>query len=248
MKWRKVKVLIAWFTKRPFYFSVIHLKDRHFIQNCFKKLPGICWKIKEKPMKSKVWLPIVAAIIGISLVAWWGIPRLILPTFHGTVIQSPNPAQDFSLISGSAQRVKLSDFRGKVVILYFGYTFCPDVCPSTLADLTKVMKSLGANADQVQVLMVTVDPERDDPEKIGQYVAHFDPGFIGLTGTSEQIAEVATYYGIYYAKIPGKNASEYSMEHTASLMVIDKKGYLRIVYPFGTSPGDISSDVSVLLR
>jgi protein SCO1/2 len=117
-------------------------------------------------MRSRVWVWIIAGFIGLGLVAALGLPRLRPHTFHGTFIQSPEVAPDFTLISHTGQRASLSDFRGKWVFLYFGYTFCPDVCPATLAEVNQALALIGSKAEQVQVLMITVDPERDTAAKL----------------------------------------------------------------------------------
>jgi len=168
--------------------------------------------------------------------------------FHGMVLQSPMPATDFTLSGSNGQPVTLSDYRGKLVLLYFGYTTCPDVCPTTLAELRKARELLGKRGDQVQVLMVTIDPERDTLEILGDYITHFDSSFIALTGTSDQIAAVATYYGIFYQKNESDSALGYLMDHTATVMAIDRQGYLRVVFPFGATAQDIAADLDYLLK
>lgn len=174
--------------------------------------------------------------------------RLLMPyTFHGAILQSPMPANDFALTSHMGQRLALSDLRGKFVLIYFGYTFCPDVCPTTLADLHKALNLLGKDRDQIQVLMVTVDPERDTLPVLSDYVTHFDPTFIALRGTSAETAQVATQFGIYYEKAEGDSSLGYLVNHTATVMVIDRKGFLRLVFPYGTSAEDMADDLKYLL-
>lgn len=168
--------------------------------------------------------------------------------FHGTVLQSPTEAHDFTLMSSNGQRVSLSDFRGKLVVLYFGYTFCPDVCPATLVEVAGAMDILGKDAKEVQTIMVSVDPERDTSEQLAEYVAHFDPNFLGVTGTPEEIAEIATLYGIYYEKHEGTAASGYLIDHTATVMVVDEDGYLKLLLPFGTTAQEIADDLAYLLK
>ncbi len=168
--------------------------------------------------------------------------------FHGTVMQSPSPAAPFSLMSNTGQRVSLDDFRGKLVMLYFGYTYCPDVCPATLVEIAGAMDILGEDAERVQVIMISVDPERDTPELLGKYVAHFDPSFLGVTGTPDEIAEVATLYGIYFEKHEGTAASGYLVDHTATTMVLDEEGRLKLLLPFGVTAADMAADLAQLLR
>lgn len=196
---------------------------------------------------SQLGLLIASAVVGIVL-ALLIIPRLLPHRFHGTVIQSPNPAPNFRLESSRGGEVSLSDFKDKLVILYFGYTFCPDVCPTTLAQVDKAVESLGQKADDVQVIMISVDPERDTPERLAAYLKNFNPNFIGASGAMDQIAEIATLYGIYFEKHAGTPATGYLVDHTATVMVIDPQGYLKLVFPFGTSGEDMASDLAYLLR
>ncbi len=196
------------------------------------------------------WLVIgVAALIMGLLVGWAIISFIGSPyTYHGTVIQSPDPDSNFTLTGPGGQEVNLRDFRGQAVLLYFGYTFCPDVCPATLVELAQATDILGDDAQKTQVIMVSIDPERDTPEKLEEYVTHFDPSFIGVTGTEDEVAAVATQYGIFYEKHDGTVATGYLIDHTASVVVIDPDGYLRLVYPFGTPAQDIAEDLSHLVN
>jgi protein SCO1/2 len=171
------------------------------------------------------------------------------PEFHGTVVQSTEPVDDFTLTGSSGQRVRLHDFRDQVVLLYFGYTYCPDVCPATMAELSKAMKELNSkDREKVQVLMITVDPERDTPEVLGQYLSHFDPSFLGLTGTDEEIAAAAEAFGIYYRKRDGTAETGYMVDHTATVAAVDKDGSLRLIYSFNTPGEDIAADLKRLAR
>ncbi len=167
--------------------------------------------------------------------------------FHGMVLQPSDPV-DFTLTAHTGEKVSLSDFRGKYVILYFGYTFCPDVCPLTLAELSQAMKILGDKAENVQVIMVTVDPERDTPERLANYVPSFHPSFIGLTGSLDEIAKAATPLGIFYAKNEVEGASGYLMDHTASVTLLDPEGRVRLIWPFGTPPEDVAADLEYMMR
>jgi protein SCO1/2 len=151
-------------------------------------------------------------------------------------------------MSSNGQRVSLDDFRGKLVVLYFGYTFCPDVCPATLVEIAGAMDILGEDAKDIQTIMISVDPERDTPEQLAEYVAHFDPNFLGVTGTEEEVAEIATLYGIFYEKHEGTVASGYLIDHTATTMVIDQDGYLKLLLPFGTTAQDMADDLAYLLK
>lgn len=201
-------------------------------------------------MKIKPWIifAMLAGFVLIGATAFLG-GRLLTPyEFHGAILQSPQPAHNFSLMSHVGQRVALNDFRGKIVLVYFGYTICPDVCPTTLADLSKARKSLGKDADQIQVIMVTVDPERDTLPVLADYMTHFHPSFLGLTGTPDEIAQAATPFGVFYEKENSDSALGYLVNHTATVMVIDRQGYLRIVFPFGTTAEDIAADLKYLIQ
>ena len=204
--------------------------------------------VKKKRLGDKFWLFLLAVIAGLGLVVGLGYSRLRTHTFHGTVVQSLDVAPDFVLLNGDSGAVSLSDFRGKITLLFFGYTSCPDVCPATLAEIARAMKNLDQMAEQVQFLMISVDPERDTPQIVGDFARAFDPRFVGLSGTPQEIAAVAEKYGIYYAKAAGSQASGYMMEHTASLLVIDQRGYLKLIYSFGTPAEEIADDLAYLLR
>lgn len=169
------------------------------------------------------------------------------PELIGTELNEPFPAPDFTLVHADGSPISLSDYEGKVVYLYFGYTFCPDVCPSTLLDLKQMMQTIGNDAEDVQVIMVTVDPERDTAEVVAEYVAYFHPDFVGLSGTPEEIKAVADSYGIYYQAHEGTAASGYLIDHTASVIAIDKAGNYRATYSFGTTPDEFVTDLEKVL-
>lgn len=196
--------------------------------------------------------PIVLAVglaAGLALMAALAASNALQPhTFSGTVLQGAEPAPDFDLETAAGQRVRLAELSGKLVVLFFGYTFCPDVCPTTLHDLDQTMDLLGPQADQVQVIFVSVDPQRDTPDEVADYASRFNPSFLGTTGSPEVVDRVATLYGIYYAAHEGTEATGYLVDHTASVMVIDRAGHLRLIFPWGTSPEDIAADLAYLLR
>ncbi|NUQ38875.1 MAG: SCO family protein [Caldilineales bacterium] len=177
------------------------------------------------------------------------LPRVQPPTFHGMILQTSQPVTDFTLTAHTGERVNLSDFRGKWVVLYFGYTFCPDVCPLTLADLARALRLLEeGKAARVQVLMVSVDPERDTPQRLAAYAPAFHPTFLGLTGSEEELAAAATPLGIYYARQPVEGASGYLVDHTASVTVLDDQGRVRLLWPFGISAEMMAEDLGGLVR
>ena len=205
-----------------------------------------------KPNRRGLWAALAAVVLLIGAVAVWSVVNGRLPfgapTFHGTVIQSPDLAADFTLTASTGGQLSLSDLRGKVVLLYFGYTFCPDACPTTLSELKKVPAALGDRADEVQVVMVSVDPQRDTPEVLREYLSYFDPSFLGLTGTEEEVLAAATPLGIYFSAHEGSAASGYLVDHTTTILVIDKAGYLRLLYGFETQGEDIAADMRYLVR
>jgi protein SCO1/2 len=170
------------------------------------------------------------------------------PSFHGTEVVVPEPAADFTLTGLGEQRVKLSDFRGQLVLLYFGYTYCPDICPATLAELALARRALGSDGSQVQVIMVSIDPERDTPGVLATYLKRFDPSFVGLSGPLDEIASVAISLGIFHEKHEGTVDTGYLVNHTGSVLAIDREGYLRLLYPPGTRGQDIAADLRHLLK
>ncbi len=196
------------------------------------------------------WLLIGGISLILGFLLGWAIIRLIETpyTYHGTVLQSPELDRGFALTGPDGRQVNLRDFRGQAVLLYFGYTFCPDVCPATLVELAQASKMLAEDAEKVQVIMISVDPDRDSPESLQEYVTYFDPSFIGVTGSEDEVAAVAAQYGIFYEKHEGTVATGYLIDHTASVIVIDPDGYFRLIYPFGTPAADIAEDIRHLVN
>src|SRR5258708_4239915 len=143
------------------------------------------------------------------------------PEFNNIDISGADYARDFALTDASGARRTLSDYRGKVVVLFFGYTQCPDVCPTTLSELAQVRRMLGADAGRIQVLFVTLDPQRDTPQLLARYVPTFDPSFIGLYGTEPQIKATAREFKIFYQKVSGPTPDSYTLDHTAGSYVFD---------------------------
>jgi len=172
---------------------------------------------------------------------------------YGTRLLNVRPAEanQFTLTAHDGSSKSLSDFRGKVVLIFFGFVNCPDVCPTTLLELSKVYKALtAAEQSRVQVALISVDPERDSLEKLRDYVTFFNPSFIGLTGTPEQIADVARRYGVFYQKSQIKSPTDYNVDHTASVFALDPMGQLRLVYSSGrvAATERVAQDVRWLLR
>lgn len=170
------------------------------------------------------------------------------PKFKSTDITGAGYGKELSLTDQNGKSRTLSDFRGKVVALFFGYTHCPDVCPTTLAQLSQVMKALGPDADRVQVLFVTVDPERDTPAVLSQYVTAFDPRFLGLYGDAEATRRAAKEFKVFYEKHEGAAPGEYSVDHSAGTYVIDPKGRLRLFVGNGKAGADLAHDIRTLLN
>jgi protein SCO1/2 len=168
-------------------------------------------------------------------------------TFHTTAFNPPEAAPDLSLTDQSGRPFRLSEQRGAVVLVFFGFTSCPDVCPTALADLASVRRKLGADAERVRVAMVTVDPARDTPETLQRYVTRFDPTFIGLTGTPEQLAATNKAYGVTAIRrdLPG-SALKYTIDHSAYVYVIDRAGRWRALFRPGDTVDDMASDLRFL--
>ncbi len=170
------------------------------------------------------------------------------PVFNGVDVTGVETGTDFRLTDHNGKERTLADFRGKVVALFFGYTHCPDVCPTTLSDLAGAMKILGPDAGRVQVLFVTVDPKRDTPELLKNYVPAFNPGFLGLYGDAQATAKVTKDFKIYAAERPGSTPQSYTVDHSAQTLVFDPQGRLRLVLPYGMAADKIAADLKVLLN
>ncbi len=170
------------------------------------------------------------------------------PQFEASDVTGSSFGHDFALKDPDGRPRTLADFRGKAVVVFFGYTQCPDVCPATLATLAETMKRLGADANRVQVLFITVDPERDTPALLKQYVPAFDPRFLGLWGDEEATARAAREFKIIYQKVPGTTPGSYTMDHSAGSYVFDPQGRLRLYVANGQGPGVFTHDLRELLK
>jgi protein SCO1/2 len=164
----------------------------------------------------------------VALVALFAACDRQAPQFQASDITGSSFGRDFELTDQNGQRRTLADFRGKAVVVFFGYTQCPDVCPTTLAALADAMKKLGADAERVQVLFITVDPERDTADLLGKYVPAFDPRFLGLRGDADATARTAKEFKVIYQKQPGTTPGSYSMDHSAGTYIYDPQGRLRL--------------------
>lgn len=189
------------------------------------------------------------AILLLLAVAIGGTILAQRPVYRGVLYDPPLPAYNFTLLTAGDREVSLGDFRGQVVLLFFGYTSCPDVCPTTLAELRLVRAGLGDAADRLQVLYVTVDPERDTPDRAQEYVSVFDPAFIGLSGSFEVLEKTWAAYGVTrVVEEPSGSAAGYFVTHSARLYLIDPQGRLFLSYSYGTPPEDILHDLQELLK
>lgn len=168
--------------------------------------------------------------------------------FKNTDITGLDYAKAFTLTDHTGKARTLEDFKGKAVFIFFGYTQCPDVCPTTMAEMASVLKTLGPQAEQVQVLFVTVDPERDTPDLLAKYVPAFDPRFLGLTGDKAAIDKVTKDFKVFHQKVPNKESDTYTMDHTAGSYVFDTQGRIRLFVRHGQGPEPIAHDLKLLLE
>ncbi len=183
----------------------------------------------------------VAALFGLALARPYSL--------HGSPIDTPKPAPEIALTDAGGQPFRLTDQKGKLVLIFFGYTNCPDVCPTTLAQFKQVRADLGKEAGQVQFVFVTVDPNRDTPARMSQYLASFDPTFIGIPGSEAQLATVWRSYGVSVDTSAGQAATANdTVNHSAYTYLIDRQGRLRLIYDYGTPYTDIEQDIRFLLR
>ena len=171
------------------------------------------------------------------------------PIYRGSDITGSNFGLKLALNDHNGRAVTLDSFKGKVVVLFFGYTHCPDVCPTILSDIAAAFKLMPAGApDKVQVLFVTVDPERDNPEVLKAYVPYFHPSFLGLHGSAAQVAQSAKEFRIIYRRHVEPGAEGYLVDHSAGSYVLDSQGRMRLYLPFGHKPEDIANDLMTLLK
>lgn len=167
--------------------------------------------------------------------------------FVNTDLTGADYGKGFALTDHNGKVRRLEDFRGKVVTLFFGYTQCPDVCPTNLATMAQVMKLLGDDAERLQVLFATVDPERDTKQLLAQYIPNFYPTFLGLYGDAAATRKTAQEFKVFYQKVPGKTATSYTMDHSAGTYVFDPRGRLRLYIRHGQVPQAIAADVKLLI-
>jgi protein SCO1/2 len=188
---------------------------------------------------------LVAAVALCALAAGCGSDG---PRFRATDVTGASFGRDFALTDHTGKPRTLADFRGKAVVIFFGFTQCPDACPTTMATLAAAMKELGPDADRVQVLFVTVDPARDTPQLLAQYVPAFDPRFLGLVGDDAATERVAKEFKVIYQKQPGKTPSSYTVDHSTGTYVFDPQGRLRLYVSHGQGPDVFAHDLRELLK
>ena len=170
------------------------------------------------------------------------------PQFHAVDITGADYAKDFALPDADGRLRSLKDFSGQAVVVFFGYTQCPDVCPTTLAEVAQAKQLLGADGSRVQAVFVTLDPERDTAEVLKAYMRNFDPGFVALRGTPEQVAALAKDFKVYYKKVDGKTPGSYTMDHSAASYVYDGQGRLRLYTRYGSGAQALADDLKLLLK
>jgi protein SCO1/2 len=191
---------------------------------------------------------VVAVLVGMGIVFFGTLIFLPPYIYQGSLIDPPMSATDFSLQDPDGQGFTLSEQRGKVVLIFFGYTSCPDVCPTTLADFKQIRERLGYAASNVEFIFVTVDPERDTAERIGQYVTTFHPKFIGLTGSQAELDAVYAGFGVFVEKEDTGSSAGYLVSHTSRVYVIDQDGNLSLTFPFGMEAEAMANDIAHLVK
>ena len=199
-------------------------------------------------MKASLWFIGVGSFLLVGLLL---MGRQVLSggyTFQGSLIDPPAPAADFALRDQNGEVFRLSDQKGKVVLIFFGYTNCPDVCPITLTDFKRIKDELGDLAVEVRFVLITVDPERDTVERLRDYLPGYDPSFYGLTGERAQLEKVWRSYGVYQAGQEAEGEAGYEVEHTARIYAIDKHGSWRLTYPLEMGRKAVIEDVRHLLK
>ncbi|MCD2511323.1 SCO family protein [Comamonas endophytica] len=190
----------------------------------------------------------LASALGIGMAGVLaGCSRETKASFQGVDVTGAEYARDFSLPDAQGRQRTLKDFAGKVVVVFFGYTQCPDVCPTSLQELAEAKRQLGAEGDRLQGVFVTLDPERDQPEVLKAYMESFDPSFVALRGTPEQTAAMAKDFKIFYKKVEGRTPQSYTLDHSAGSYVYDTQGRLRVYQRYGSGPQVLTADVKALL-
>jgi protein SCO1/2 len=198
---------------------------------------------------SKLLLPLVWMLVCVLTLSSCDNKGVPLPktAFANTDITGLDYGKDFSLTDHNGKPRTIADFRGKLVFVFFGYTHCPDICPTTLSDMAGIMKSLGSDADKLQVLFITLDPERDTPEVMAGYVPAFHSGFLGLYGDRAATEKVARDFKLFQQRVPGPDGKSYTIDHTAASYVFDTRGHLRLFVRHGQNGAPLLNDLKLLL-
>ncbi len=191
---------------------------------------------------------LVALLTAATLLVVLGVMFTRPYTLRGSVIENPSPAPDIVLASGSGQEFRLSEQRGRITLIFFGFTHCPDVCPATLGEMKQLIERLGEKAGEINFVFITVDPQRDTPDVVGRYTALFSPDIIGLTGSEGQLQTVWDAYGVYREIQDTGSEGNYQVAHSARTYLVDKHGNLRLTYAFGTPVADMEQDLRHLLK
>ena len=185
------------------------------------------------------------SVLGAGLVSACSDPK---PAFHGVDVTGADYAKDLPLVDHNGQKRSIKDFAGKVVIVFFGYTQCPDVCPTSMAELVEVKKLLGKDGDRLQAIFVTVDPARDTAEMLKAYMANFDPSFVALIPTADQLPAIAKDFKVYFKRVDGKTPTSYTMDHSAGSYTYDPQGRLRLYNRYNSGAPALAADVQLLLK
>jgi protein SCO1 len=194
---------------------------------------------------TRIAVPLLAA----ALLAGCDLPGgAAKPSFKAVDITGAEYARELSLTDADGKKRQLADFKGKVTLVFFGYTQCPDVCPTTLAELAAVKRDLGKDGERVQGVFVSVDPQRDTPEVLKAYIASFGPGFVALRGSDEETQAAAKNFKVFYAKAPGRTEGSYTMDHTAGTYVFDAAGKVRLFVRYGSGAEALRHDLQLLLK
>jgi len=196
--------------------------------------------------RHKIWLS--GGLIGLLLILL-GVGFVLRPyTYRGTLIEPPLPMADFQLIDQHGADFRLSDLKGKLVLVFFGYTYCPDICPITLAEFKQIKENLAQQADKVRFLFITVDPQRDSPEVLAKHLQNFDPQFIGLTGPEEELARVWKQFGAYREIRQVEGSQNYLVDHTVRIYVLDAEQNLILTYSYDIGARILLEDIRHLLK
>jgi protein SCO1/2 len=202
----------------------------------------------KKHLLARIFQVITGVLLGLAVVIWvlrpGSAPQGMDPLQY--FLSDPLQAPTFTLASHRGEPVRSSDFRDKILAVFFGYTSCPDVCPLTLSHLSQAFRNMGEEGDRIQILFISVDPGRDTPERLGQYLGAFHPSFLGLTGSEEEIREVADAFGVFFAR--SGEGDEYTVDHTARTFVIDPSGRIVLTFPVTATPQEMARAFALLLE